>query len=72
MVILSTGCHVHREVLRLVFSVKTRSISTVSMAKRVTLVVTLLLVAVNLQSFFIFEPQVNAQGQKSCKLVRVP
>ena len=56
----------------LYFPLKTRSICTVSMAKRVTLVVTLILVAVNLQSFFIFEPQVNAQGQKSCKLVRVP
>ena len=33
---------------------------------------TLLLVAVNLQSFFIFEPQINTQGRKSCKLVRVP
>ena len=34
------------------------------MAKRVTFVVTLILVAVNMQSFFIFEPQVNAKGEK--------
>ena len=41
------------------------------MAKRVTFIVTLLLIAINLQSFFIFEPQVNSQGKKSCKMVRV-
>ena len=56
----------------LYFPLKTRSICTVAMAKRVTFVLTLFLIAVNLQSFFIFEPQVNAYGRKSCKLVRVP
>ena len=56
----------------LYFPLKTRSICTVSMAKKVTLVVVLIILAINLQHCFIWEAAVNADGFKYCKLVNVP
>ena len=56
----------------LYFPLKTRSICTVAMAKKVTFVVVLILLAINLQHCFIWEAAVNANGLKYCKLVNVP
>ena len=55
----------------LYFPLKTRSTCTVAMAKKVTFVVTLILVAINLQHCFIWEADVNAGGLTFCKLVNV-
>ena len=54
------------------FPLKTRSICTVSMAKKVTIVLVFVLAAINMQHFFIWDAWVNATGNKSCKLVNVP
>ena len=56
----------------LYFPLKTRSICTVTMAKKVTFVVVLILLAINMQHCFIWEAAVNADGVKYCKLVNVP
>ena len=42
------------------------------MAKRVTIVVTLILIAINMQLFFIFETRALPNGLKYCHLVNVP
>ena len=56
----------------LYFPLKTRSICTVAMAKKVTFVLVFILVAFNLQHFFIWEADVLPNGYKYCKLVNVP
>ena len=56
----------------LYFPLKTRSICTVAMAKKVTFGLTLILEAINLQNFFIWEADVLPNGFKCCKLVNVP
>ena len=56
----------------LYFPLKTRSICTVAMARKVTFVVVLILLAINMQHCFIWEAAVNANGFKYCKLVNVP
>ena len=56
----------------LYFPLRTRSICTVSMAKKVTLVVTLSLVVYNLQNFFILKTQVFSNGAKQCIYTNVP
>ena len=56
----------------LYFPLKTRTICTVAMAKRVTLVVTLLLSGYNMQHFFIRKSRVYPNGSKRCEFVNVP
>ena len=56
----------------LYFPLKTRSICTVAMAKRVTIVVTLLLAGYNMQHFFIRKSRVYPNGSKRCQYVNVP
>ena len=56
----------------LYFPLKTRSICTVVMARKVTFVVVLILLAINMQHCFIWEAAVNADGHRYCKLVNVP
>ena len=56
----------------LYFPFKARSICTVTMAKRVIFIVTLILVAIDMQLFFIFETRALPKGVKYCSLVRVP
>ena len=56
----------------LYFPLKTRSICTVAMAKRVTFVVTFILAIYNSQAFFIFKVFVSpADGYKYCHLVNI-
>ena len=53
----------------LYFPLKTRSICTVVMAKRVTFVVTFVLVAYNMQNLFLWEADVYLNGFKLCTFV---
>ena len=56
----------------LYFPFKTRSICTVAMAKRVTFVVTLILVGYNTQHFFIRKSQFFRDGSIRCVIANVP
>ena len=56
----------------LYFPLQTRSICTVAMAKKVTCVVVLILLAINLQHCFIWEAAVSLDRFKNCKVVNVP
>ena len=53
------------------FPLKSRSISTVAMAKRVTFVITLILAGFNMKHFFIWEARIAPNGTKYCA-VNIP
>ena len=54
------------------FPLKTRSICTVAMAKRVTFSVSFIIAGINIQHFFIWESFISSTGAKGCKMVNVP
>ena len=56
----------------LYFPLKTRSICTVAIAKRVTFTVVLILAGLNLPIIIIVEADVRQNGVKYCKMVNVP